>query len=544
MKRKKIKKQILLLVVAIIITCFPTRSNVASTTPEQQFRQLYFNLLKNSDNSTQDISHWDLPYMTCYYIMEDVKQNEGFLSYHCYQNYNLLTIDKMETKENTPYLYQFHLSQNDPQFQQRYDKVKQIITTLQSQLDDKMTDLDKLLYFHEYVVAQIFYKDAGTSGEHLGGTTLAQGYGVCEGYANALMLFLKEEQIPCEILSGGAHAWLAVKIDGHWYHVDPTWDDTVSSRYGTHYFLLRNDEEFINTMDKKHAQWIVDGTFLGTKPDISCTATDYTSWYVHDVRNRMYYYDGYWYYILHNTVRKNNISGTNESIIYEGQSPNITGIEDGILTIINGNNIEKVDLKNNTTAIPSPSATPAETIIPSATKETIATATPSYTENIVITPPPSQPENTVTTSIPSQTENAVTTSTPSQTENAVTTLTPCPTQTTDITLKPVETNLSMENSLKKPVIKTLTNKKGHKIKLKLKKKIAGAKGYKVVYSTNKTFKKKVKTVTFKGTRKTKIIEHLQKNKIYYVKVASYKKDLNNRIIYSSYSRVKKIKIQK
>ena len=47
-----------------------------------------------------------------------------------------------------------------------------------------------------------------------GGTALAQGYGVCEAYARAMMIFLKAENIPCEEVAGGAHAWIAVQIDG------------------------------------------------------------------------------------------------------------------------------------------------------------------------------------------------------------------------------------------------------------------------------------------------------------------------------------------
>ena len=93
-----------------------------------------------------------------------------------------------------------------------------------------------------------------------------------------------------------------------------------------------------------------------------------------------------------------------------------------------------------------------------------------------------------------------------------------------------------------PVIKSVTNKKGNKVKIVLKKKIAGADGYELVYSTDKKFKKSVKKVNFKGTSKT--ISKLRKNKIYYIKVRAYKKNASGKKVYSYYSNIKKVKIKK
>ena len=76
----------------------------------------------------------------------------------------------------------------------------------------------------------------------------------------------------------------------------------------------------------------------------------------------------------------------------------------------------------------------------------------------------------------------------------------------------------------------------------MKKKVAGAAGYEIKYSTNKKFKKSVKTVRFTG--KSKTISKLKKNKTYYVKVRAYKKDANGNKVYGKYSKIKKIKIKK
>lgn len=94
----------------------------------------------------------------------------------------------------------------------------------------------------------------------------------------------------------------------------------------------------------------------------------------------------------------------------------------------------------------------------------------------------------------------------------------------------------------KPVIKSVVNIKGKKLKVTLKQKVNKAKGYEISYTTDKKWKKSVKNVTLKGTSKT--ITKLKKNKTYYVRVRAYKLDSAGEKVYGSYSKVKKVKIQK
>lgn len=65
------------------------------------------------------------------------------------------------------------------------------------------------------------------------------------------------------------------------------------------------------------------------------------------------------------------------------------------------------------------------------------------------------------------------------------------------------------------------NSKSKQILLKYKK-VSGAKGYEISYSTDKKFKK---AVTKKNTAKTSYtISKLKKGKIYYVRIRAYKMD--------------------
>jgi uncharacterized repeat protein (TIGR02543 family) len=74
------------------------------------------------------------------------------------------------------------------------------------------------------------------------------------------------------------------------------------------------------------------------------------------------------------------------------------------------------------------------------------------------------------------------------------------------------------------------------------KKVSGAKGYVITYSTSKKFTSSTtKKVAVTSTKKT--LTKLKKGKTYYVKVRAYKTDSTGKKIYGAYSKVKKIKVK-
>ena len=85
------------------------------------------------------------------------------------------------------------------------------------------------------------------------------------------------------------------------------------------------------------------------------------------------------------------------------------------------------------------------------------------------------------------------------------------------------------------------NSKSKQILMKYKK-VSGAKGYEISYSTDKKFKK---AVTKKNTAKTSYtISKLKKGKTYYVRIRAYKVDSTGKKVYGKYSSVKKVKVSK
>ena len=60
-------------------------------------------------------------------------------------------------------------------------------------------------------------------------SALLDGYGVCQSYAEAYHLLLSKAGLTCRPLQTSLHEWTAVLLDGDWYHVDVTWDDSTHS---------------------------------------------------------------------------------------------------------------------------------------------------------------------------------------------------------------------------------------------------------------------------------------------------------------------------
>lgn len=98
-------------------------------------------------------------------------------------------------------------------------------------------------------------------------------------------------------------------------------------------------------------------------------------------------------------------------------------------------------------------------------------------------------------------------------------------------------------TVNKTSISKLSNVKGKKAQVTYKK-VSGAKGYEIQYSTSKTFKSGVK-VKKAGTKTTKVtITKLKKNKKYYVRVRAYKYDEDGNKVYGAWSNAKNVKIKK
>jgi hypothetical protein len=118
-----------------------------------------------------------------------------------------------------------------------YTKAK---TVLKDICSDEMSDTDKLFAIYTWLVMNVNYDYLAYHKAENNTITATQsreydswfadgvfnnGKAVCEGYAKALLIMARIENIPCIYVTGNNHAWNKVFIDGNWYGIDATHGD-------------------------------------------------------------------------------------------------------------------------------------------------------------------------------------------------------------------------------------------------------------------------------------------------------------------------------
>ena len=106
----------------------------------------------------------------------------------------------------------------------------------------------KILKLHDWIVKNISYKMSSIGADFAGGA-LANRSAVCAGYAQCCQFLLEQVGIESIYIAAQTkkepHAWNLVKYDGHWFHVDCTWDRGVGQNPGVnHTYFMLNDAEF------------------------------------------------------------------------------------------------------------------------------------------------------------------------------------------------------------------------------------------------------------------------------------------------------------
>lgn len=114
------------------------------------------------------------------------------------------------------------------------------------QADALGSDFEKEKYVHDRLAEMAEY-DLNAPYNQTAYSTIENGRTVCAGYAKAFQMIMMELGIPCYYCTGyagEAHAWNIVLLDGKYYNVDLTWDDTDPLTYD---YFNKTDAEFADT---------------------------------------------------------------------------------------------------------------------------------------------------------------------------------------------------------------------------------------------------------------------------------------------------------
>lgn len=142
-----------------------------------------------------------------------------------------------------------------PQIQQQQAELTQKVKEITAQIGENWKPLQKALYLHDYIathgqydtISRVDVQNKIDERRRDAYGMLIDGIGVCQGYTLAYRLLLKEVGIDSGTVTSDSmnHVWNLIQIDGHWYHVDVTWDDPTEDRIGQSqhvYFCLSEDK--------------------------------------------------------------------------------------------------------------------------------------------------------------------------------------------------------------------------------------------------------------------------------------------------------------
>lgn len=163
-------------------------------------------------------------------------------------------------------------------------------------IKSEWSDLEKILYTNDFLCHTCEYASNIIDTSHTLYGALVEKKPVCDGYSHAFRYLLKQIGMNAEIATSNSmnHAWNLVQINGEYYHIDVTWNDSYNNGVKgvgktSYEFFLASDTSFQNERSQSHSNWVSDVEATSTKYDGMQEWRKVTSYLI--------YKDNYWYYV-------------------------------------------------------------------------------------------------------------------------------------------------------------------------------------------------------------------------------------------------------
>ena len=177
--------------------------------------------------------------------------------------YFLIRMDCPEIFYSVTFSYRYYADSTMvelvPQYLFSKDKIREHRQAMESRvkkLARQAADLDekgKELFIHDFIVENVKYDKLKKAYSHEIIGALGNGVAVCEGIAKAVKILCDELKIWCIVALSEAnpdkgikyrHAWNVIRINGQYYHLDVTFDNTLSKEDVVRY-------DYVNLSDKQ-----------------------------------------------------------------------------------------------------------------------------------------------------------------------------------------------------------------------------------------------------------------------------------------------------
>lgn len=177
--------------------------------------------------------------------------------------YFLLRLDCPEIFYSVKFSYRYHPESSNvemiPEYLFEKSKIKDHQKALKSRVEklvrpaQKLKEIEKLQYAHDFICQNVRYDKLKKPYSHEIIGPLGHGVGVCEGIAKTVKILLDALGIWCIIAISEAnpekeikyrHAWNVVRINGQYYHLDATFDNSLGEPEEIRY-------DYVNLNDKQ-----------------------------------------------------------------------------------------------------------------------------------------------------------------------------------------------------------------------------------------------------------------------------------------------------
>lgn len=177
--------------------------------------------------------------------------------------YFMIRMDHPEIFYSVTFSYKYYADSSAVEMTPKYlfskDKIKEHRQAMESRVKKlaqqpaKLEETEKELFIHDFIVNNVKYDKLKKEYSHEIIGALGNGVAVCEGMAKAVKILCDELNIWCIIALSEAnpdkgikyrHAWNVIRIGGQYYHLDATFDNTLSKDG-----IVRYD--YVNLSDKQ-----------------------------------------------------------------------------------------------------------------------------------------------------------------------------------------------------------------------------------------------------------------------------------------------------
>ena len=195
-------------------------------------------------------------YTDCLKDIETISKDATLLSninnfVHPFNNYSKIGVVTSTTGEVTINVTKLYSNSDIDKLNVGIDEI------ISNELDNNMSNEDKILKIHDYIINNTRYdidKVSTNSYNALG--PLFDGKAVCSGYADLMAIFLSKFGLKNYKVASETHVWNVVYINNEWLHIDLTWDDPIvkDSDVDTlsHQFFMVNTEKLLEFDTKDH----------------------------------------------------------------------------------------------------------------------------------------------------------------------------------------------------------------------------------------------------------------------------------------------------